>query len=62
MRLDSPDRSDRNELLTLVRVLQNAIATGNPATRKDHAGMTKTTPGEDFRFCVHSSGSADLND
>jgi hypothetical protein len=30
--LDNPDRSDRNELLALVRMLQNAIATGNPVT------------------------------
>ena len=39
--LDNPDRNDRNELLALVRVLQNAIATGNPVTRKDHPGIAK---------------------
>ena len=39
--LDNPDRNDRNELLALIRVLQNAIATGNPVTQKDHAGIAK---------------------
>ena len=39
--LDKLDRNDRNELLALVRVLQNAIATGNPVTQKDHAGIAK---------------------
>ena len=39
--LDKLDRNDRNELLALIRVLQNAIATGNSVTRKDHAGIAK---------------------
>ena len=39
--LDNPDRTDRNEVLALVRVLQNAIATGKAVTRKDHAGIAK---------------------
>ena len=39
--LDNPDRTDRNEVLALVRVLQNAIATGKAVTRKDHAGIVK---------------------
>jgi hypothetical protein len=39
--LDKPDRNDRNELLASVRVLQNAIATGKPVTRKDRAGVAK---------------------
>jgi hypothetical protein len=39
--LDHPDRNDWNELLASVRVLQNAIATGKPLTRKDRAGVAK---------------------
>ena len=39
--LDKPDRNDWNELLASVRVLQNAIATGKPLTRKDRAGVAK---------------------
>jgi hypothetical protein len=39
--LNKPDRNDWNELLALVRALQNAIATGNPVTRKDRAGVAK---------------------
>jgi hypothetical protein len=39
--LDNPDRNDWNELLASVRVLQNAIATGKPVTRRDRAGVTK---------------------
>ena len=39
--LDNPDRTDWNEVLALVRVLQNAIATGKAVTRKDHAGIAK---------------------
>ena len=32
--LDNPDRTDRNEVLALVRVLQNAIATGKAVTER----------------------------
>ena len=39
--LNKPDRNDWNELPALVRALQNAIATGNPVTRKDRAGVAK---------------------
>jgi hypothetical protein len=39
--LDKPDRNDWNKLLASVRVLQNAIATGKPLTRKDRAGVAK---------------------
>jgi hypothetical protein len=39
--LDRPDCNDCKELLASVRVLQNAIATGKPVTRKDCAGVAK---------------------